>query len=237
MKKLFAALSLLLFLIPCWAQENKKMDKMIQEALKRGAGPNGAFCITNKSNQIISAGEMRDYVVLQGYYAGVAKEKDYSRFGEFISILDQLEFYTEETMTPYAFSVLNGNKSLNFSDLKENCSMVYPVAELRGKGWFSYSGDYKVLHPVFWSGTVKNGLIDGYGVGFTYLDNGWGYFEADFKSGFPTANFVMKTITKELKTGESAYAAARDEDIMRLAPDAMGTIRKAISGYLDTPLP
>ena len=214
---------------------DKKMEKLLDQAVKKGMGANGAYRIENKANAIYSGRDVREYVKRKGYYAGVVTKREYNRFGELVTIFDYIDFYTEETKDKYAFSQLCGEKKIRFEDLKKNCLMFCPVAEERYVWGFKDPyiswGPVQEFNHIYWSGNVVDGLIDGHGIGFCDRGQGWGMFEADFRAGIPVNNFSMDTLSRGMGKGAVKYYAPSHAMVCSYPPQAKGNFQKALREY------
>lgn len=227
----------------CFAQA----DKIFNSALKQGVVSKGAYCAVNKQNKDVSVRQMWEYICQRGYIPGQYKKKEINRFGEVITVFDQYEFYSRDSYPEYVFSIvapsgtaytrLNGVGTCFWVETEKKYSQHFIFSVLSG-----YDFHLRKRENIRWSGTVKDGYLDGKGVGFAALsDTEFICFEGEFKYGVPTTEFPLKKVVlksldngiiKEDSVSEEKWLAPLSVLVAEYAKDDDPVIRKGVSLYI-----
>lgn len=215
MKKAFLAALLLLQWVICPAQAN--LDAIFNKAISDGPDSDGLYHMVNSKDKNISLDSAEQFIADKGYYVIKGKKRDIQRFGDITSIFDSVSFLNWNDYAPYAFSALRTNTTLSLKDLKNTGSFYLAEDDgvyRRVNSLISfYVGKIKRLKPyrdAFWSGNVKNTMLDGNGVGF--IDAGKGvymFFSGTFKNGIPVSDIYLRSVTKK----DMSYPAIKKNEI------------------------
>lgn len=220
-------------------QSNKDIDKMFNEALKRGPDSNGAYCIINSQNKVYRANAVAEYLSDRGYLTGVSSEKYYSRFGDSIKILDKIPFFKPSDASKYEFSILGNESGIKYDQLKNTGTFFYPDVIIE-KGFITtvkVPKTFTEINDVLWSGDVVNGYLSGKGFGLAQFNGDWGFFEAEFiAGGFPITNIDIRTYdsSKNKITTVNKYDTqyAKVQSVIRsAAPKASADLRKPMMEF------
>lgn len=243
MKRILVAVLLCIAAFNSFAQA----DKIFNSALKQGVVSKGAYCAVNKQNKDVSVRQMWEYICQRGYIPGQYKKKEINRFGEVITVFDQYEFYSRDSYSEYVFSVvapsgtaysrLNGVGTCFWVETEKLYSQHFIFSILSG-----YDFHLRKMENIRWSGTVKDGYLDGKGVGFAALsDTEFICFEGEFKYGVPTKEFPLKKVVlksldngiiKEDSISEERWLAPLSVLVAEYAKDDDPVIRKGVSLYI-----
>lgn len=190
MRKLLLYLLTLILTLPSWGQE-----KLFNEAIKRGRGWGNSYVLVNEKNkyitidQLVTAARKGDNVVFN------YTTKPISRFGDVTEAISTADFIPKEEYASYIYENLVSEFSkVPFTDLSQE------------GGVYLYNPQKDKPNEVFqliengckWSGAVSDGKIEGSGVGFCEVLNGYILIRGSFKAGIPQGEFVIKHFKTDL---------------------------------------
>ena len=203
---------------------NKDLDKLISKALAKGADANGVYHLFNKSNKEISADEAKKYFVSKNYVAITTLEKEVTIFGVVVKIIDKIDFITMDNFQQYAFSLMNKNRQVEYSQLKNTGAFIMKV--------FDKHRDFKsrYIENAYWSGQLANGLLTGGGVGLVNIDGDWCYFEGYFAGGFPVQNTILYKLSPTMALSRDNLVAYEYKDVVGYK-NASGNLGTATREY------
>lgn len=180
----------LILTLPSWGQE-----KLFDEAIKRGRGWSNSYVLVNAKNkhitvdQLVTAARKGDNVVFS------YTTQTISRFGDLTEAISTADFIPKEEYASYIYE----NLVSEFSKV--------PFADLSQEGGvYLYNPQKDKPNEVFqliengckWSGAVSDGKIEGSGVGFCEVLNGYILIRGSFKAGIPQGEFVIKHFKTDL---------------------------------------
>lgn len=238
MKKIFTSILLSCFVMCCYAQSNptntplnKDLEKLISKAIANGADANGVYHLENKNNKNISANEAKKYLVAKTYVAISTTEKEVAIFGDIVKVIDKINFITMDNFKQYAFSVLNKNRQVSYSQLKNTGKFFIKVTGKQDTWWRNKK--VNKIENVSWSGGIANGFLGGKGVGFVNIDGSWCYFEGNFAGGFPMEKITLIKLSKLMAVSSEELEPFYYQNVMSLKSRS-GDLRAAVTEYAKT---
>ena len=179
---------------------NLESEKLIEEAIRKGADSIGIYTITNKKNKDVYPEELDNYIREKGYLPIGASGKKLVIYGAPRIIIDKAEFIEKSSFRKYAFYRLMSNSSHTYN-YKENATFFIPHTRYSAYyGKEICNGEFSTIGNVLWYGDVVEGFINGKGSGFAQIDDGYCVFSGRFKAGFPTENITLKILHSNMKT-------------------------------------
>ena len=211
------------------ASKTEKMQALLDEAIKRAEGFDGVYTIVNDYDFVLKPEDLSAFLRKKGYSIGQYSTKNIMLVGNFAGVggmVDELDFYKPDCLRKYAYYVLRGNDQEEYSRMDKT-------------GYFYFHGNYnpwteriEKSTPVYWSGSLVNGLLDGPGVGLVLFEDGWGFIEATFRAGFPTDKVpVEKLFTQTMTTKTLEYTWPAHHYLLLLVNKAEGDFREALKAY------
>ena len=186
--------------------EIQAQEKFFQEALQKGPSIEGSFWAENTKNKSVSVEKMKEYAVKNGYFVGRHTHQTINRFGNYFSMFKTFEFIPSQNYPEYAFNMLKGSSwNGKFNQMNKGGIYYLPEKEKVYSGGIvkilsGYKTVFKQEKVSLWSGTLKNGLIHGKGIGFVQYQGGkYTLIEGTFSYGLPTTELVMKNVSKNDK--------------------------------------
>lgn len=228
MKRILILIALISLQINGMAQQ-----KLFDEAISKGRQANGFYRIVNKKKKDVSVNGLKSYCKRNGYLIGDYNCIDYQRFGSYVTVLDYFEFIDVSEYPKYVFNSMNGSNT-GYSSLKTKGTV------------FIQEKDNKITtyNGVLWSGNVKNGFIDGKGVGFLQSSTPLGnyvLFSGTFNCGFPSSQVTVKKLNVKdeddmsVSSGDvntSYYSAIPPEKLSEFANAGNSTFKSALQARL-----
>ena len=158
-------------------------NKLINQAFQRGRKPNGFYQVSNDGGKSIKVEKMAEDIRKEGFLVGGYTTKSISRFGDVSSSLSTMDFLPKDEYESYMYYNINKDWSTKYESLgQRGAAYCYNGRSEQG----SYFTKYDNIH---WSGQVKNGFLDGAGIGFAKLnDYKMIFFKADFDQGVPVGD-------------------------------------------------
>lgn len=228
MKRILILIALISLQINGMAQQ-----KLFDEAISKGRQANGFYRIVNKKKKDVSVNGLKSYCKRNGYLIGDYNCIDYQRFGSYVTVLDYFEFIDVSEYPKYVFNSMNDSNT-GYSSLKTKGTV------------FIQEKDNKITtyNGVLWSGNVKNGFIDGKGVGFLQSSTPLGnyvLFSGTFNCGFPSFHATVKKLNVKdeddmsISSGDidiSYYGAIPLEKLAEYANAGNSTFKSALQARL-----
>lgn len=208
--------------------KSARLKILFDEALERKTDVEGVFMLVNSHDFLLQEKEARDFLRSQGYEPGLVSTKmvrNPSPLIDWSESIDEMDFFVPGHMKEYAFFALRGDHRVGFDQLDQRGTFVYRDYTAPSKANVFESA------PVFWSGDLFNGFLDGSGVGLVQLSDGWGFFAAEFQAGFPTEDIPMKILFRDMSVGDFRYTAIIKPSILMEAHSATGIYLGAIRAY------
>lgn len=177
-------------------------NKLIKQAFERGRKPNEFYVIRNEGGKSIKVEKMREDIQKEGYIAGSYTTKSVTRFGDVSSSLSTMQFLPKDEYESYLFYNLDNDWSTKFEQLNQTGS-AYCY-----NGTSSLGSYFTKCDNIRWSGEVKNGYLNGAGVGMAKLnDYKMVYFKAVFDMGVPIGDNTFKWY--DLNGNYDPYSSSR----------------------------
>ena len=205
-----------LFLLIC-CLETVAQEKLYKEAITQGPQANGAYLLQNKKLKTITYRECRDFLASKGYYVGNYEIEEVNRYGDHLYLIKTMEFIPKKDYDEYVFLNLNDEK-IDFSQLKKGSLFIRTIVG----NVFYQETKYNRLNDVLWSGDVKDGVLEGKGIGLIKQGGTYEYIKGTFSHGFPTTQIIGKKISisqedgniEESKLSSISYKEVKEEDLL-----------------------
>lgn len=203
-KRLAAATLLLLLAANAYGQK-----KWFDEALKKGR--QGEFyIIVNPKKKDLSFKKCREYAEKMDYLLGEYTKQSINKYGNTEYVVATLQFvprielyeqiYNELPLAgKVPFSQLKrGGRAYYFRGIEKGVRQLMNNEELEGRvnlsrflntslDWYYFAS----TDTLYWSGNVKDGMIDGPGTAFCVMLDGYYYFRGTFDRGFPVGECTV----------------------------------------------
>jgi len=176
MKHLMLVLAAMLMPVMLFGQQ-----KLIENAMKNRQNGHfkGQFYGVRNTSEILLYKELQSYCEQNGLY---------HRGAEWKKVMDL------NTITYFEILPMDEVDEFIYTDKCEFTSKPsFDALFATGKGWF-FTDDISVqLDNIKWSGTVRNGLINGYGTGYckNLKDQIYYFISGEFEDGFPKGEVVF----------------------------------------------
>lgn len=211
------------------ASKTEKMQALLDEAIKRAEGFDGVYTIVNDYDFVLKPEDLSAFLRKKGYSIGQYSTKNIMLVGNFAGVggmVDELDFYKPDCLRKYAYYVLRGKDQEEYSRMDKTGYFYFQTSP---NPW---TERVDKSTPVYWSGSLVNGLLDGPGVGLVLFEDGWGFIEATFRAGFPTDKVpVEKLFTQTLTTKTLEYPALPHRYLLNQVNKAEGDFREALKAY------
>ena len=203
--------------------------KLFDNAIAAGRQPDQFYVLRNDKNKMLKLDDLNEYAQKEGYIIGNTTLKEISRFGDTDESVYTFEFLPQKEYTSYVFGNINSNNNIKLSELSSQgaayCFMGWDNALV-----------FKRLNNINWSGSVNNGLLEGFGMGYVE-DNSHRIIsvEGTFEKGFPTG--TTKTIIYDMGGTYGPFnpklMSVKSETVGRMS-DGMAMIeRNGVYGFVD----
>lgn len=182
-------------------------DKLFNDAFKKGRQQDSFYRLENSGGKYVEEGPLKEYAKAHSYYIGTITTETKMRFGNPVNSVKTMEFLPENELIDYIVANLR-NSSL-ISGIPQSFKFNgKPACGWITKEYISRIDAYRNnVSPFFtrfdnikWTGTIKDGVIDGDGVGVIDGDNKLFIFTGKFQNGFPVGQFTVCQYTKTVLT-------------------------------------
>jgi len=216
-------------------------DKLFNDALKKGRQQDSFYRLENSGGKYVEEGPLKEYAKAHSYYIGTITTETKMRFGNPVNSVKTMEFLPENELIDYIVANLRNSslisgipQSFKFNG-KPACGWI---TKEHISGIDAYRNNVSPFFTRFdnikWTGTIKDGVIDGDGVGVIDGDNKLFIFTGKFQNGFPVGQFTVCQYTKTVLTKKN-YCFDREKvsDIRKASLTAFtgNTATYAYDGY------
>ena len=154
-----------------------------KSAMDRGRTSQSFYILRNESKKKLLLEDLTKYCQDNNYIIGDHTTKEVSRFGDVATTIATFEFLPKYEYKDYLYSCLTNGKSF------------YSLTQ-KGTGYCYYNGRFYETTDIQWSGTIKDGLIQGKGEGYAWnTENGQGFVvSGEFDKGLPVNGLTKFTL-------------------------------------------
>lgn len=154
-----------------------------KSAMDRGRTSQSFYILKNESKKKLLLEDLTKYCQDNNYIIGDHTTKEVSRFGDVATTIATFEFLPKYEYKDYLYSCLTNGKSF------------YSLTQ-KGTGYCYYNGRFYETTDIQWSGTIKDGLIQGKGEGYAWnTENGQGFVvSGEFDKGLPVNGLTKFTL-------------------------------------------
>lgn len=203
--------------------------KLFDNAIAAGRQPDQFYVLRNDKNKMLKLDDLNEYAQKEGYIIGNTTLKEISRFGDTDESVYTFEFLPQKEYTSYVFSNINSHNNIKLSELSSQgaayCFMGWDNALV-----------FKRLNNINWSGSVNNGLLEGYGVGYVEnISHRIITVEGTFEKGFPVG--ATKTIIYDMGGANGPFnpklMSVKSETIGKMSDGRAMIERNGVYGFVD----
>lgn len=218
-----------------YAQGNqeKNLDKLVSEAIKRGPVSKDVYQIDNKKNLYVEEKEALKYFERNNYIVFEKSSKSATRFGESMVTIDKISFapYDSYVAKKYMFDQLKGDNPTSYDQVKNSGYYFYPKYEEKTIWGYYTKTVYQKSDVDMWSGTTVDGFLNGKGIGYYFIDNRMYVFEGEFVAGFPSEKITYKKYKRPSESETFQSNSIDFNDVLWMKDTAKGDLRKAVVNY------
>ena len=257
-RKLYNSFLFLLSLLMCPQQLNAQKLKDFQEAMKTPRESGKGYVLSKRYNdvKVRKVASENGFKIVGLNYKGCAMFvplDEYDTYKFEVDGYDYMNYFTQglarahdlqKSVSYDVITSLNHYVAISESE-RVNKDLKGTDFKTKGKAYF-FEDDHFVLYDnVFWTGGVKNGMIDGRGDGFVVRkdksdENEYRSISGEFKNGFPKGNVIYARGLPEVKKGwGSSYLTVSKETVEvgdmceSLAKYKIASQRNSFYGYVD----
>lgn len=208
---------------------------LYKSAIKNGLNDRGVFRIENTKKKNVSEAKMRSYLQERGYIVGNSTTQEANIYGNVVTIVKSLEFVSPKDLSAYMFNRLN-ESNLSINNLSGNgTAFLAKRQEIKQNAIFyikKYEVVYERIDDILWSGTIKEGFINGKGVGIAKKGNEFIYLDGSFSNGLPIEECLVKRVPAVVSTENASkkkYMGVNSETILENAKITDSGLSNAIN--------
>ena len=191
-------------------------NKLINQAYQRGRSNNEFYEVRNEGSKYIKPEKMMEEIRSEGCIVGGYTTKTISRYGDVASTLSTMKFLPKDEYESYMYYNLNSDWSTSYEQLaKRGSAYCYTEQNQQNSYFVKYDN-------IRWSGELKDGFLDGAGVGFAKLDEKrMIFFKAFFDRGVPVGDnsFVWCNIKESYGPYSSASTSTTTSHVGKFYDD------------------
>lgn len=177
---------------------------LYKKAIKKGPNSYGLYRIDNSKKTGVSLESMQKYLIKEGYVVGNYTWEQAKVFGDAMIIVKEMDFFKAKDVPAYVFACLK-ETNVNPDQLKGNgTAFLATRREVLRKEWLDrnklFAGEwvneifYERIDNIQWTGTIKDGFINGKGGGICKKGKDYVCIEGSFSNGLPMEDCVVKRI-------------------------------------------